>query len=88
MSTDQKIEVTVTETGRKMDLVVLDYSAKRIRVVIGEGINNVPMTLMPTKYGKSFSGTVMGRELIYMKSVEDVEEEILQSQHRVKGRRR
>jgi len=88
MDNNQTIEVVVTDTGRKMDLVILDYSPKRIRVVVGEGIHNTPVTLTPTKSGYSFAGNVMGRELIYMKSVKDVEEEIAQAQHKVKGRRR
>lgn len=85
---NQTITVTVTDTGKEMELVVMDYTEKKIRVVLGEGIHSTAIMLMPTKLGLSFSGTIMGKELIYAKSVADVADEILKNSADYKSRRR
>jgi hypothetical protein len=73
---NEKITVRVTETGQTMDVVVLDKRADRIQVVLGEGIHNVRCELTPTRNGMGYAGSVMGRELIYERSREQVQADI------------
>ncbi|HVY06775.1 MAG TPA: hypothetical protein VHB46_12430 [Burkholderiales bacterium] len=73
---EEKIKVRVTETGQLLDVVVLNKRAERIQVVLGEGIHNVKCDLSPTRNGMSYAGSVMGRELIYERSREQVQADI------------
>jgi len=70
------IKVEVTESGQTMDVVVLQKRADRIEVVIGKGVHSVQCELVPTRNGQAYSGTVMGREIIYHKSREQVQTEL------------
>jgi len=72
----EKIAVRVTETGQTLDLVVLEKRAERIQVVLGEGIHNVKCDLAPTRNGLAYVGTVMGREIVYERSREQVQADI------------
>jgi hypothetical protein len=63
----EKIKVK-TETGQMLDVVVLSKHADRIQVVIGEGVHNVKCDLVPTRNGLAYSGTIMGREIVYERS--------------------
>jgi hypothetical protein len=70
------IVVEVTESGQSMEVVVLHRRAERIDVVIGKGVHSVQCELVPTRNGQAYSGTVMGREIIYHKSREQVQSEL------------
>jgi hypothetical protein len=59
-----------------MDVVVFSKRADRIAVVIGEGTHSVKCELTPTRNGLAYAGKVMGREIIYERSYEDVKDEI------------
>jgi hypothetical protein len=72
---NEKIKVR-TESGQLMEVVVFNKRASGITVVIGEGIHNVKCELSPTRNGLSYAGTVMGRELIYERSREQVQADI------------
>ena len=72
----EKISVRVTESGQTLDLVVLEKRAERIQVVLGEGIHNVKCDLAPTRNGLAYVGTVMGREIVYERSREQVQADI------------
>ena len=72
----EKIKVRVTETGQTMDVVVLNKRADRIEVVLGEGVHSVRCALTPTRTGQAFSGSVMGREIVYERSSEQVKNDI------------
>lgn len=72
----EKIRVKVTETGQTMDVVVLNKRADAIQVVLGEGIHNVKCDLSPTRNGRAYAGTVMGREIIYERSREQVQADL------------
>jgi len=74
--TDEKIKVRVTSTGQTMDVVVLGKRIERIEVVLGEGPNNVRCVLLPTRTGQAYAGSVMGRELVYERSREQVQADI------------
>lgn len=75
MSTEQ-IKVRVTESGQLVDVVVLSKKPDRIQVVLGEGIHNVKCELTPTRNGRAYAGSVMGRELVYERSREQVQADI------------
>jgi len=72
----EKIKVRVTETRQTLEVVVLNKRPEHIEVVIGEGIHNVKCTLAPTRNGLAYAGTVMGREIVYERSVEQVKADI------------
>lgn len=73
---DEKIKVRVTETDQIMEVVVLSKRADRIEVVLGEGVHSVRCELAPTRLGLSYAGSVMGRELIYERSRDQVQADI------------
>ena len=72
----EKIKVRVTESGQTLDVVVLNKRAERIQVVLGEGIHNVKCDLLPTRNGLAYAGNVMGREIVYERSREQVQADI------------
>ena len=72
----EKIKVRVTETRQTIDVVVLNKRPEHIEVVIGEGIHNVKCTLSPTRNGLAYAGSVMGREIVYERSREQVTADI------------
>jgi len=72
---NEKIKVR-TESGQLMEVVVFSKRASGITIVLGEGIHNVTCELSPTSKGLSYAGSVMGRELIYERSREQVQADI------------
>jgi len=73
---DEKIKIRVTESGQTMDVTVLSKRAERIQVVVGEGVHSVTCDLTPTRNGLAYAGSVMGREIIYERSREQVQAEV------------
>lgn len=73
---DEKIKVRVTETRQFMDVVVLNKRPDRIEVVLGEGAHSVRCALTPTRTGQAYVGTVMGREIVYERSRQQVQADI------------
>jgi len=71
----EKIKVR-TENGQIMEVVVYSKRPNAIQVVIGEGIHNVKCELTPTRNGLAYAGSVMGRELVYERSREQVQADI------------
>lgn len=65
-----------TETGQSLEVVVLNKRADRIQVVLGEGIHSVKCDLTPTRNGLAYAGSVMGREIIYERSREQVQADL------------
>ena len=72
MTTIEKIKVK-TENGQVLELVVYDKRAERIQVVLGEGQHSVRCDLTPTRNGLAYAGSVMGREIVYERSREQVQ---------------
>lgn len=72
---DERIRLR-TETGQLIEVVVLNKRPEAIEVVIGEGVHNVRCTLSPTRNGLAYAGKVMGREVIYERSLEQVRADI------------
>lgn len=73
---NETISVTNTESGQAMDVVVLKKSANRISVVIGKGVHSVQCDLTPTRNGQAYAGSVMGREIVYRKSRDEVQADL------------
>jgi hypothetical protein len=73
---NEKIKVRVTESGQVLEVVVLNKRAEAIQIVLGEGIHSVKCDLSPTRNGLSYSGSAMGRELIYERSPAQVQADI------------
>ncbi len=74
--TDEKIKVRITETRQFMEVVVLNKRADRIEVVLGEGAHSVRCALTPTRTGQAYVGSVMGREIVYERSREQVQADV------------
>lgn len=72
----EKIKVRNTESGQTMEVVVLSKRADHIEVVLGEGIHSVKCGLTPTRNALAYAGTVMGREIVYERSREQVQADI------------
>ena len=72
----EKIKVRVTESGQTMDVVVFSKRADLIQVVLGEGIHSVKCDLSPTRNAMAYAGSVMGREIVYERSREQVQADI------------
>ena len=65
-----------TEAGKKIEVVVTELTADAIWVAIGEGIHNVKCKLVPTANRQAYAGNVMGREIVYERSVEAVKQDL------------
>lgn len=72
---NEKIKLK-TETGQVLEVVVLNKRADHIDVVLGEGVHSVKCTLSPTRNALAYSGSVMGRELVYERSREQVQADL------------
>ena len=72
----EKITVRITESGKTMDVVVLNKHAHRITVVLGEGVHSVKCDLSPTPNKMAFSGKALGREIVYERSPELVQADL------------
>lgn len=84
----EKITVRASESGQALDVVVLSKRADRIQIVIGEGIHNVKCALTPTRSGLAYVGRVMGRELVYERSREQVQADLDRVNPTLRGTRR
>lgn len=76
MMNDEKITLRVTESGRTMEVVVLNKRAERIEVVLGEGVHSVRCQLAPTRNALAYVGNAMGREVVYERSRAQVQADI------------
>ncbi|MEP7068930.1 MAG: hypothetical protein ABI789_06815 [Usitatibacter sp.] len=72
---DERIKVKM-ENGQTLEVVVLSKRAEVIQVVLGEGVHSVKASLAPTRNGMAYVGSVMGRELVYERSRDQVQADI------------
>lgn len=84
---DEKIPVRITESGDLIEVVVLNKRPDRIQVVLGQGVHNVPCELTPTRNGRAYAGSVMGREIVYERTREQVQADIDRLNPRLKKSR-
>jgi hypothetical protein len=71
----EKIKVKA-ESGQVLEVVVLNKRADHITVVLGEGQHSVKCDLSPTRNGLAYAGSVMGREIVYERSRDQVQADI------------
>lgn len=69
---DEKISVRVTATGQMLEVVVVNKRAEAIDIVFGQGVHSVRCQLLPTRNALAYSGSVMGREVVYERARADV----------------
>jgi DUF2075 family protein len=72
---DERIKIK-TENGQVLEVVVLTKRAESIQVVLGEGVHSVKCSLSPTRNGLAYVGSVMGREIVYERSRDQVQADI------------
>ena len=72
----EKIKVKNTETGQIIEVVVFSKRAEAIEIVLGEGVHNMKCTLTPTRNGMAYAGKIMGREIVYERSRDQVQADI------------
>ena len=77
---DQKIKVLV-EGSQVLEVVVSSIRSDAIWIVLGEGIHNMKCKLIPTRNSLAYAGSVMGREIVYERSVEQVRADIAREEH-------
>ena len=65
-----------TENGQTLEVVVLEKRADRIVIVLGTGVHSVKADLMPTRNALAYAGSVMGREIVYERSRDQVQADI------------
>lgn len=73
---DEKIKVRVTESDEEIEVLVYSKHKDRIQVVLGEGVHSVKCSLEPTSNGRAYAGSIMGREIVYERSPDQVQEDI------------
>jgi hypothetical protein len=73
---DERIQVRVTSSGRRLDVVVLNKRLDNIQIVLGEGVHNVRCDLILTRNASAYVGNAMGREIVYERSREDVKADL------------
>lgn len=71
----EKIKVRL-ESGQAIDVVVLSKHTAAIQVVLGEGVHSMKCELTPTRNGLAYAGSVLGRELVYERSREQVQADL------------
>jgi len=84
---NEKITVRQTETGRTMEDVVFSKREQAIEVVIGEGMHNMKCVLTPTRNGMAYAGSIMGREIVYERSRDQVKVDLEKLNPHVRGPR-
>ena len=66
------IEVNI-ENGNLMDVSVYSKRSNLIEIVIGDGPHSVKCELKPTKSGNAYVGSIMGREITYDRSRDEIQ---------------
>ncbi|MDH5219331.1 MAG: hypothetical protein OEX19_16625 [Gammaproteobacteria bacterium] len=72
---NEKIKL-VTEKGQEIEALVYSKNKHNIEVVVGEGVHSVRCTLTPTPNGSAYVGNLMGRELIFKRTPDEVQADI------------
>lgn len=73
---DEKIQVRATDSDNILDVVVLHKRVDQIEVVVGEGVHSVKCSLTPTPNKLAYAGSVMGREIVYERSQQQVQADL------------
>ncbi|MDH5394069.1 MAG: hypothetical protein OEY11_12845 [Gammaproteobacteria bacterium] len=73
---DEIITVRITESDKTLDVLVYRKTEHKIEVMVGEGIHSTKCELGPTANKLAYAGNVMGREIVYERSTQQVHEDI------------
>ena len=73
---NETITVQVTQSGESIDVVVLRKRVDCIEVVLGKGVHSVTCELTPTRTRQAYAGSVMGREITYARTPEQVQADL------------
>ena len=84
----EKIPVRIIQTGQTMEVAVFDKRADHITVVLGEGMHSVKCVLTPTRTGLAYTGSVMGREIVYECSRTQMQADLERDNPRMRPSRR
>ena len=87
MSDTETIQVRMTNSGETTEVTVLRKRPELIQVVLGKGVHSVQCDLKPTRNGLGYSGKVMGREIVYECSPDDVKAQLDRLDPRLKKSR-
>lgn len=85
MSTE-KITVRL-ENGQTTEVVVVSMREHEIEIVLGEGQHSVRCRLQPTRTGAAYAGSVMGREVVYERSKDEVAADLARQRSPGRGSR-
>ena len=72
----ETIKVRNTDTGQVLEVVVLSKRVEVIEVVIGSGVHSMKCELKPTRTRSAYAGSIMGREIVYERTPEQVKADI------------
>ena len=75
MKKDDKIKVE-TESGQMIEVTITSMTPETIWVLVGDGPHASKCKLEPTRNKLAYAGSIMGRELIFSCSVEDVRQSL------------
>ncbi len=64
------------ETGQELEAHVMTYKEDVIWVMVGKGDQSARCKLVPTRNRLAYFGSIMGREIIYERSVQQVRDEL------------
>jgi len=73
---NETIRVRNTDSDQLLDVIVYSKRADQIEVVLGEGIHSTKCKLLPTANGNAYAGNIMGREIVYERSQQQVQNDI------------
>ncbi len=76
---NETISILATDSETTLNVVVYSKRVDQIEVVIGEGIHSTKCKLRPTESGIAYVGNVMGREVVYQRSTQQVQNDIDES---------
>lgn len=86
-SSTEILTVRMTGSGDTTEVTVLRKRPELIQVVLGKGVHSVQCDLKPTRNGLGYSGSVMGREIVYERSPSDVKADLDRLDPRLKRSR-
>ncbi len=74
--TTETLTVRMTSSGDTTEVTVLRKRPEQIQVILGKGVHSVQCDLLPTRNKLAYSGTIMGREIVYERSTEQVQADL------------
>jgi len=73
-----------SESDKILEAEVVSKSIDGIWIALGEGLHNIKCKLVPTNNRLAYAGSIMGREIVYERSVKQVASDIAE-QERAEG---